>query len=391
MSSHLPRDRLLADLRDFASDLGETPTRTAMNADGPHSSTPYEREFGGWTAALRAAGLEPNHEIEIDDERLVAELRRLADDLGRVPRFEDMAERGEFSPHTYVRRWGSWPEAKAAAGLDPATRTSRRIDRDDLLDAIHELAADLGHAPTQTEMNNHGRYSQRPYYREWDSWTGVLEAAGFEPNHRNSYEESELITEMMRLAEEFGYPPTMQQMRDHGRYSPEPFLTTFGSWVNAWDAAGLERREGNHAGRASREELLEELERVADEVDSVPTRDDMLESGVFSHEPYVREFGSWSGALEALGYSPYRSPDDPHGPIYYGPNWLDQREKALRRDGWRCRECGLTMKAHRCIWEGALHVHHETKFREFEDCETANRLENLVTLCRTCHYNQERK
>lgn len=104
-----------------------------------------------------------------------------------------------------------------------------------------------------------------------------------------------------------------------------------------------------------------------------------------------KTFGSRSSALEAVGYSPYRSPEDAQEPVYYGSNWPEQREKALRRDGWRCRGCGLTMRAHRCIWSGGLHVHHRTKFREFEEYEAANRLENLVTLCRGCHFERERQ
>ncbi|WP_246084504.1 homing endonuclease associated repeat-containing protein [Salinadaptatus halalkaliphilus] len=34
-------DQYLEDLREFAAELGKTPTRPEMNEDGPHSSTPY--------------------------------------------------------------------------------------------------------------------------------------------------------------------------------------------------------------------------------------------------------------------------------------------------------------------------------------------------------------
>lgn len=66
---------------------------------------------------------------------------------------------------------------------------------------------------------------------------------------------------------------------------------------------------------------------------------------------------------------------------YYGPNWEEQREKALDRDGHECLICGST---------DDLHVHHKTPIRQF-DRETdrwyklANALDNLVTLCNSCH------
>jgi DEAD/DEAH box helicase domain-containing protein len=68
---------------------------------------------------------------------------------------------------------------------------------------------------------------------------------------------------------------------------------------------------------------------------------------------------------------------------YYGSNWEAQRHAARARDRYRCQFCGLpeSGKAH--------HVHHKTPFRVFTSYEVANRLENLVTLCPTCHIRAE--
>jgi DEAD/DEAH box helicase domain-containing protein len=68
---------------------------------------------------------------------------------------------------------------------------------------------------------------------------------------------------------------------------------------------------------------------------------------------------------------------------YYGASWQAQRNAARARDQFRCQFCGLSegRKAH--------HVHHKVPFRTFVSPETANRLENLVTLCPTCHLKAE--
>jgi len=71
----------------------------------------------------------------------------------------------------------------------------------------------------------------------------------------------------------------------------------------------------------------------------------------------------------------------------YGPNWVQQRDLARARDGFRCQHCGAPER------QGRQHdVHHLQPFREFgyvpggnEAYLQANRLENLVTLCPTCH------
>ena len=68
---------------------------------------------------------------------------------------------------------------------------------------------------------------------------------------------------------------------------------------------------------------------------------------------------TWSG-----GYEPY-----------YGPDWRSQRRKAHSREGC-CRRCGSLTR---------LQVHHIRPFREHEHHMEANRLGNLMILCRVCH------
>jgi len=75
-----------------------------------------------------------------------------------------------------------------------------------------------------------------------------------------------------------------------------------------------------------------------------------------------------------------------------GPNWAAQRDAARTRDDHRCRRCGAPEL------DGRQHdVHHVTPFRAFgyvpgknDLYQLANRLDNLVTLCPTCHRLAER-
>jgi DEAD/DEAH box helicase domain-containing protein len=77
-------------------------------------------------------------------------------------------------------------------------------------------------------------------------------------------------------------------------------------------------------------------------------------------------------------------------PNDYGPNWQAQRKLALERDSYRCRTCGATAD------EFLLHIHHVRPFREYgylpvqnENYKLANQLDNLVTLCASCHRRAE--
>jgi len=80
---------------------------------------------------------------------------------------------------------------------------------------------------------------------------------------------------------------------------------------------------------------------------------------------------------------------------YYGPSWQSQRRRALERAGDECEVCGMASQVHEAKHGQELHVHHIVPILEFQssdgdvDYTRANRLENLVVLCRDHHYEWE--
>ncbi len=73
-------------------------------------------------------------------------------------------------------------------------------------------------------------------------------------------------------------------------------------------------------------------------------------------------------------------------PNDYGANWQTQRAKALERDNHHCQTCGTAARPNQ-----GLHVHHIRPFRDFPPgrVDEANQLDNLVTLCPSCHRRAE--
>lgn len=67
----------------------------------------------------------------------------------------------------------------------------------------------------------------------------------------------------------------------------------------------------------------------------------------------------------------------------YGPGWGKLRDAIRARDGYRCQVCGAPEGNRR------HDVHHRIPLRAFSSLEQANRPENLVTLCASCHRRAE--
>jgi len=65
-----------------------------------------------------------------------------------------------------------------------------------------------------------------------------------------------------------------------------------------------------------------------------------------------------------------------------GPSWGQQRRNARYRAEYKCEFCGASED----VLGAQLVVHHIVPFREFgDDYVQANRMSNLVALCRQCH------
>lgn len=70
----------------------------------------------------------------------------------------------------------------------------------------------------------------------------------------------------------------------------------------------------------------------------------------------------------------------------YGPNWERQKRKAKRRDNHTCQVCSYKSGGNRF-----LDVHHIIPIKTFDgDYKSANKLDNLISLCRTCHAKVEK-
>lgn len=87
-----------------------------------------------------------------------------------------------------------------------------------------------------------------------------------------------------------------------------------------------------------------------------------------SEERTGKNHHQWKG-----GYSPYVE------------NWWQIRRLALERDDHACQRCGIT----RDKLDHEPHVHHIKPIREFDDFRDAHTLDNVITLCPSCHSEVE--
>jgi hypothetical protein len=235
----LQREELLTELRRLATDLDRGPTPDELDEKSSYTLADYREEFGSWANALAVADIEQPAGRKIPSESLRAELRRLAEELDKVPTGQEMVSHGHHGINTYKNRFGSWNEALEAADLSRKPDRKERSDQE-LLAEIERLADELGRTPSSRDMAEHGEFGRITYRDHFGSWNEALGAAGFDrrrPKRKTS--EAELVTELQRLADALGTTPTTDDMQRDGEFSPGTYINRFESWSAALEAADL--------------------------------------------------------------------------------------------------------------------------------------------------------
>jgi hypothetical protein len=114
------------------------------------------------------------------DEQILDELVASASRLGRSPTMREFAADPEarVHPQTVIEHFGTWNAAKRAAGLTPR----RFISREELLEQLRLLGADLGRTPTARDVGeHHGRIASKSLiWHTFGSLAAALKEAGFD-------------------------------------------------------------------------------------------------------------------------------------------------------------------------------------------------------------------
>ncbi|MDL0129318.1 hypothetical protein PNP59_00025 [Halobacterium salinarum] len=165
-------------------------------------------------------------------EDLLSEVHRLADE-DNPPTTTKLREEGQISEDPFRRVFGSWHAALRAAGYEPDQEYN--ISRKDLLAEIHRLAS-KDSPPKVTKINTEGKYSEQPYYDEFESYNAAVREAGYKPDRVRNIDEEILLEELSAQAKGEVAP---SEDCYTGKYSTITYKRCFGSWWRSCVRAGL--------------------------------------------------------------------------------------------------------------------------------------------------------
>lgn len=245
---------------------------------------------------------------------------------------------------------------------DPPTMTGeehpRSVSREELINDYRELAETLGKTPSQEEYNDHGEYTWSAIRGHFEGMGQLQDAAGLE-RHKNG----RVTLECEVCGETYS---EKHAKKDDSRFCSRE---CDGRWKSEAYAG-----EGN----PNEYKQIEFTCEWCGETDTMPP-----------HREGVTRFCSQACMIEwrsrefsGEGHPRYKGGRD----VDRGPSWERRKRKARERDTHQCQQCGADRNE-----ASQLHVHHIIPFEEFgvENHLVANRVQNLITLCASCHSNTE--
>ncbi len=245
--------------------------------------------------------------LEYTDQEILSMLQTCKDRNGVcTPRLFNETD-GTCSASLVMRRFGSWSDAKAKAGIEEdlshMTGRKQQYTDEDVLEQIRECARRNDGSCTVALMNDEkDLISPSVAVDRFGSWSNAKEKAGLDDGRKNNARPQEFSDEdyyeLIRECNEKHGKVTQRLFNDEEDYpSASAVSKRFGSWSKAKEGAGITDTRRSYTD----EELLDALRKCEEKHGSVTASRFASDDEFPSPETLQRRFGGWSEAKKKAG------------------------------------------------------------------------------------------
>ena len=303
--------------------------------DHPSIST-VARRFGSLRAALAAAELPTPQPTGWSEARIIAAVGEWAQAHGRAPRSTDWIAAAPDHPTTSTvrARFGGFAAAVEAAGLGPVV--AERWSPDRIVSALQAWTRAHGHSPGGARWSRAApeHPNRKTVISHFGSWQAALRAAGLAGAPRTRWREwsdSEIVDALRAWEIRHGRAPSAMDWAGATYEHPTSWTVTsrFGDWHAALARAGL--RASRRVRWQGKLGVVAAIRAWVSAHDTVPTSHEWRR-GSAEHpnaRTVLRVFGSWEAAIRAAGFLPAGPGPSPLERVRHSQKTLAQAEADL--------------------------------------------------------------
>lgn len=251
----------------------------------------------------------PSKQKYTDDE-ILSMLQSCKDEHGKCSP-DLFREHDEFcSVSLVMRRFGSWSEAKAAAGIDEdlsgETGRNRKYSDEQILSHLRELQRRHGKVTTDRLNQEDDLVAASVVATRFDSWSDAKEKAGLTRDERSKnsrprqYSDEDYL-KMIRECKDRHGKATQRVFNDDDSFPTAGAVRKrFGDWSTAKELADVDSIAGETRGYTE-SELLSQLRQCNERYGKCTARVFASDDEFASPETVQRKFGKWDRAKTLAG------------------------------------------------------------------------------------------
>ena len=302
------RIEYLKSKRGVSSNTESTDTKTNLNERNKsshsqlRSSNNKHREHKSIHESK--AGTKSEEFSEETREEMINAVQSLHDRLDRVPKSTDLTEDGEYSRNDFYTEFGSWDKALEAAGIskeqasnrDRSVETTTENPKNSRIEYLKSKRGVSSNTESIEIKTNSNESSESPHSRLKSSSSKDMEHESVQESKAETKSEEfsedtreEMLNTVRSLHDRLDRVPKSTDLPK--KHSPRDFYTEFGSWDEALEAAGIDKEQA----------ILDEIERVAEELGDIPTTGNIHNYAEYPASDYQSYFDSWDEALRESG------------------------------------------------------------------------------------------
>lgn len=208
--------------------------------------------------------------LKIDDNEILEDLRRVYQEHGVFSQ-KQYIKYGKYGKNTLVYKFGSFSKALHLAGIPQKERGGwTKYTNEELLEEIKRYVQEFGEVPRLEEISECKGYPSSMSYRNLfpgKTWSEILKFAGFKSRQKTTSKaisRVKIIEDIKNTARILNKNSlSVEDYQLYGHYSVGPLIRIFGSVLNAFSEAGLDKYKRIFIQFISKEELISDIKLVA--------------------------------------------------------------------------------------------------------------------------------